>query len=547
MRNTSCSSSADRARRPSVEALQLELDVGEHARIEQLAELLGAEQVAQQVAVERQRRRPPLGERRVALVHVGRDPVEQQARRHRAGPGGVDLDDPDRPRAELAEHLAEGGHVEHVLEALTRGLEQDRERRVLGGDRQQVGRPLALLPERRAPIGPPARQQQGSPGAFAEAGREQRRLGQGRHDELVDVVGVDQQGVERQLVGGLRQSDDDAVVAPHRLDRQVERVHQPALDRHRPRGVHRRAERAEDAHPPVADLVAEALDDDRAVVGHGTRGLALLVEVLDEVRRRERVERVVLAEARFGRLGREIADLAHERPERPAELERAARTVAVPERHLAGLARRRRDRDALERDVFDAPRRRAEHERLAGAALVDHLLVELADAGAVGEEHTEQPAVGDRAAARDRQPLGSVAGPDGVVDAVPHEPRPQLGELLARVAAGEQVEHVAEQVVGELGEVGAAPHESGQIGHRDVAGDRDVGDDLLGEHVERVAQVVGVLDQAVDHAARRRSPPRAGRRGAWGRSCRGSAHRPGARRGRCVAARGSPRRATRPG
>ena len=33
-----------------------------------------------------------------------------------------------------------------------------------------------------------------------------------------------------------------------------------------------------------------------------------------------------------------------------------------------------------------------------------------------------------------------------------------------------------------------------------VAGDRDVGDDLLGQHVERVAQVVGVLDQPVDHA-----------------------------------------------
>ena len=37
------------------------------------------------------------------------------------------------------------------------------------------------------------------------------------------------------------------------------------------------------AHPPVADLVAEALDDDRAVVGHGAGGLGLLVEVGDEV------------------------------------------------------------------------------------------------------------------------------------------------------------------------------------------------------------------------------------------------------------------------
>ncbi len=214
---------------PLGEALQLELDVGEHARIEQLAQLLGAEQVAQQVAVERQRRGPPLGQRGIALVHVGGDPVEQQARRHRAGLRGVDLDDPDRPRPELAEHLAQGGHVEHVLQALARRLEQDRERRVLRGHRQQIGRTLALLPQRRAPIGPAARQQQRPTGALAEAGREQRRLRQRRHDELVDVVGVDQQRVERELVGGLGQPDDDAVVAPHRLDRQVERIHQAGV------------------------------------------------------------------------------------------------------------------------------------------------------------------------------------------------------------------------------------------------------------------------------------------------------------------------------
>ena len=224
---------------PLGEALQLELDVGEHARVEQLAQLLGAEQVAQQVAVERERRGPPLGQRGIAFVHVGGDPVEQQARRHRAGLRGVDLDDSDRSRPELAEHLAQGRHVEHVLQALARRLEQDRERRVLRRHREQIGGPLTLLPQRRAPIGPAARQQQRSTGALAEAGGEQRGLRQGRHDELVDVVGVDQQRVERELVGGLGQPDDDAVVAPHRLDREVERIHQPALDGHRPRRVHR--------------------------------------------------------------------------------------------------------------------------------------------------------------------------------------------------------------------------------------------------------------------------------------------------------------------
>ena len=191
----------------------------------------------------------------------------------------VDADHADGTAAQLAEHLAQRRQVEHVLHALARRLEQDRERGVLRGDGQQVGRPLTLLPQRRAPVGPAARQQQGTRRALAEPGREQRRLRQRAEHQLVDVVGVDDQLVERQLVGRLGQAEHDAVVAPHRLDGDVVAIDQPALDGHRPRRVHRRAERAEDAHPPVADLVAEPLDHDGAIVGHHAGGLGLLVEV----------------------------------------------------------------------------------------------------------------------------------------------------------------------------------------------------------------------------------------------------------------------------
>ena len=65
------------------EALQLELQVGQDARVEELPQLLRPQQLPQQVPVERQRRGPPLGQRRVALVHVGGDPVEEQALRER--------------------------------------------------------------------------------------------------------------------------------------------------------------------------------------------------------------------------------------------------------------------------------------------------------------------------------------------------------------------------------------------------------------------------------------------------------------------------------
>ena len=52
------------------ECLELELELGQRPRIEQLAQLLGTQQLAQQVAIERQRLCPAVDERRVALVHV---------------------------------------------------------------------------------------------------------------------------------------------------------------------------------------------------------------------------------------------------------------------------------------------------------------------------------------------------------------------------------------------------------------------------------------------------------------------------------------------
>ncbi len=388
---------------------------------------------------------------------------------------------------------------------------------------------MTLLPQRGPPVGATARQQEGPACALPEPGGEERRLRERRHDEFVDVLRVDQQRIDGQLVGRLRQAHHDPVVTPHRLDRDVVTVHELPLDRHGPRRVDRRAERREDAHPPIADLVAETLDHHRAIVGDGARALRLLVEVLHEVGRRERIERVVLHEpfdrslahrtlggldqcpririrhvmgltrhvTRVG--GAEIADLADERAERAAQLERAARAVAVPERHLAGLPGRRATRDPLERDVLDPPRRRAEHERLARPRLVDHLLVELADAGAVGQEHPEQAPVGDRAARGDRKPLRPVAGPDRVVDTIPHDPRAQLGELLARISPRQQVEHVVQQVVGDLGEVRAAAHDRRHLVDRALVDGRRVRDDLLREHVEWVAQEPARLDLAVEH------------------------------------------------
>src|SRR3712207_8805474 len=64
-------------------------------------------------------------------------------------------------------------------------------------------------------------------------------------------------------------------------------------------------------------------------------------------------------------LFRSLADRpAREGADRLAELARAPDGVAAPERHRPRHARRRRDDDAVARDVLDPPRRRAEQERL---------------------------------------------------------------------------------------------------------------------------------------------------------------------------------------
>ena len=351
--------------------------------------------------------------------------------------------------------------------------------------------------------GPPARDQQRPGRVLAEAGAEERRLPHLLHDELLDLVGRDEQIGDRRRQVGLGQVQRDPVVRPDRLRLEPERVAQAGAERHRPGRVHPRPERRQDAEAPVADLVAEALDHDRPV-GRDDAAVrrGLVAQVGEQVLRRQRVEVVVAAEALERLLVGERHDLARGAADLLPELEGPSDALALPERDGAGRARRRRDEHAVAGDLLDPPRRGAEHEGLALARLVDHLLVELADpAAAVDLEDAEEAAVGDRARVRDRQPPRSLAPLDDTGGAVPDDPRPQLGELVRRVAAGEHVEHVLELRPREPGERVRTAHELVQV----VDGDLVVGadrDDLLREHVERVARDLRLLDQALAHRLR---------------------------------------------
>src|SRR5690349_17865310 len=73
--------------------------------------------------------------------------------------------------------------------------------------------------------------------------------------------------------------DDAAVVGPDRVGLEVALVADLGGEREAPSGVDATAVGREDAEAPVADLVAEALDDDRLVGGDDAGRLLLLAQV----------------------------------------------------------------------------------------------------------------------------------------------------------------------------------------------------------------------------------------------------------------------------
>ena len=264
--------------------------------------------------------------------------------------------------------------------------------------------------------------------------------------------------------------------------------------------MHTRPERREDADAPVADLVAEALDDDGAIRRHGAGRVLLVAEEREQILRSLLVEGVLARQPLESLLLGKGDQLPRGFADRLAELVRTPRPLSLPERDQARHPRGGRDEDPVARDLLDPPARCAEEECLAGAGLVDHLLVELTHAAtAVDEMDAEQPAVGDRARVRDRELAHATPPLDHSSGAVPDDPGPQLGELVGRIPPGEHVEDVLELDAGEIAEVVGPAHEIVQLVDRDLLVGAD-GDDLLCEHVERVAWDHRLLDRAGLHA-----------------------------------------------
>src|SRR5581483_11797147 len=110
-----------------------------------------------------------------------------------------------------------------------------------------------------------------------------------------------------------------------------------------------------------------------------------------------------------------------------------ADALALPEGNRPREPRGRRDEDTVAGDLLDAPGRGPEQEGLPRPGLVDHLLVELADATAASvpparpgrirdEEDAEEPAIGNRSRIRDGETPRAVAGADRPAGAGPDHP-----------------------------------------------------------------------------------------------------------------------------
>ena len=172
-------------------------------------------------------------------------------------------------------------------QALAVGLEHDREVRVAARHLQQALRFQPLLPERRPLAGAPPRDEQRAAGVLAEARAEERasRRAPARRGPRPRRATTSTSVVGRRRLG-VREVQRDPVVGPDRVHLEPERVAQACGEGERPGRVHPAAEGRQDAEPPVADLVAEALDDNRPIGRERPGGLLLLAQVGERGSRR---------------------------------------------------------------------------------------------------------------------------------------------------------------------------------------------------------------------------------------------------------------------
>src|SRR6201999_3130757 len=141
--------------------------------VKKFAKVSLAEQIRQLRLIDGEGGGAAFGQRRITVIDEVADVSEQQRGCQGRGFLGVCDMDLDFAFFDGTENVDERGHVEGVAQTLAIGFEKHGEGWILRGDRKQIRRPLALLPQRRSNLGSAAWEEQGSGRGFAELRREE--------------------------------------------------------------------------------------------------------------------------------------------------------------------------------------------------------------------------------------------------------------------------------------------------------------------------------------------------------------------------------------
>src|SRR2546422_2684589 len=148
----------------------------------------------------------------------------------------------------------------------------------------------------------------------------------------------------------------DAVGRPPRPRVDSEPLLEARLERQGQRRMHPAAKRRVDTYPPVPNLVAEALDHDRAVVWDGAGGGGLIVQVREQVLDSAIIESGARPQAIRGLVRFDRPRLAGYLAQRQPQLNPPARRVRMPEGDPPRLPRGGGDEHLRRADFRDAPR-----------------------------------------------------------------------------------------------------------------------------------------------------------------------------------------------
>ncbi len=203
----------------------------------------------------------------------------------------------------------------------------------------------------------------------------------------------------------------------------------------------------------------------------------------------------------------------------------AACLLAAPERDHGRRSGSRRHQNAIRLDLLQPPGVGAQQKRIAHAAFVHKLLIELAQADAVARVNPILAGIRDGAAVDQSQPLTPRQGAEPIVNTIPTDARLQHHRPMARggrergsaerwsagqialprscaralrEAAADHFQHSFESLGGQTSEWISAANQGVERAHVPVF-HRDHGHHLLGKHVQAVARDTQLLDPAGGH------------------------------------------------